>query len=297
MEIAQLRSLVTIVREGSFTAAAEKLFVTQPALSQQIKALETALGVQLFERRGRRLTVTAPGELVLAHAEQMLAQMQHLQDELAALQGLAQGRIRVGTSDTVCLYLLPPVVQTFRRLHPGIEIHLTNRPSAEVVALLVEGAIDFGIVTLPVSEAGVETEYLCDRPEVAICSPEHPLAAQREVALAQLAQYPLLLLEKGTTSRRLLDQLLNQTGLTPPIIELGSIEVIKRYVEIGLGIAVAPLLAVQDEVRTAHLHPLTLPWLPVRALGLVRRRSSYRTPAEQRFLAVLQQSLVVARSE
>lgn len=296
MEIGQLRSLVTIAREGSFTAAAEKLFVTQPALSQQMKALETELGVQLFERRGRRLTVTAPGELVLTHAEQMLAQMQRLQDELAALQGLAQGRIRVGTSDTVCLYLLPPVVQTFRRLHPGIEIHLTNRPSTEVVALLVEGAIDFGIVTLPVSEAGVETEYLCDRPEVAICSPEHPLAAQSAPSLVQLAQYPLLLLEKGTTSRRLLDQLLNQTGLTPSIIELGSIEVIKRYVEIGLGIAVVPLLAVQEELRTNRLQALSLPWLPVRALGLVRRRSSYTTPAEQRFLTVLQQSLTAEGS-
>lgn len=291
MEMAQLRSLVTIARQGSFTAAAEKLFVTQPALSQQIKALETELGVQLFERRGRRLTVTAPGEVVLAHAEQILAQMQHLQDELAALHGLAQGHIRVGTSDTVCLYVLPPVVQAFRRLYPGIEIHLTNRPSSEVVALLLEGAIDFGIVTLPISEAGVEAEYLCDRPEVAICSPEHPLIAQGEATLAQLAQYPLLLLDKGTTSRRLLDQLLSQTGLTPSIIELGSIEVIKRYVEIGLGVAVVPSLAVQEEVHMARLGVVTLPWMPIRALGLIRRRSSYCTPAEQRFLAVLHHSL------
>ena len=291
MELTQLRSLVTIVREGSFTAAAEKLFVTQPALSQQMKALEVELGVQIFERRGRRLTVTAPGELVLAHAEQMLAQMQHLHDELAALQGVAQGRMRVGTSDTVCLYLLPPVVQAFRQLHPAVEIHLTNRPSTEVVTLLVEGAIDFGIVTLPVSEAGVETAYLCDRPEVAICSPEHPLAQGATATLEQLAHYTLLLLEKGTTSRRLLDQLLRQTAQTPSIIELGSIEVIKRYVAIGLGIAVVPRLAVQEEVAASRLCVLALPWLPVRALGIVRRRSSYCTPAEQRFLAMLQDSL------
>ena len=147
MEMAHLRSLVTIVREGSFTAAAEKLFVTQPALSQQIKGLEAELGVQLLERRGRRFTVTAPGEVVLAHAEQILAHLQSLQEGLAALQALNQGRLRIGTSDTVCLYLLPPVVQTFRRQHPAVEIHLTNRPSREVVALLLEGALDFGIVS------------------------------------------------------------------------------------------------------------------------------------------------------
>ena len=83
--------------------------------------------------------------LLLVHAEQILAHLQQLQADLAALQTLAQGRLRIGTSDTVCLYLLPPVVQAFRRQHPAVEIHLTNRPSREVAALLLEGALDFGI--------------------------------------------------------------------------------------------------------------------------------------------------------
>lgn len=288
MEITQLRSLVEIVRAGSFTLAAEKLFVTQPALSQQIKALETELGVQLFERRGRRITITAPGAVVLARAEAMLAQLQQLDDELAALNGVAQGRIRIGTSDTVCLYLLPPVVQAFRRLHPAVEIHLTNRPSREVVTLLIEGAIDFGIISLPISEAQVESEYLCERTEVAICAPDHPLAAQQQATLAELVTSPLLLLEKGTTSRALFDQLLAQAGCSPQITNLGSIEVIKRYVEINLGVGVVPAMAVEAERRAGRLHTLALPWMPARAVGIVRRRTSYSTPAECAFIDLLQ---------
>jgi len=288
MDIGQLRSLVMIVREGSFTLAAEKLFVTQPALSQQIKALEAELGVQLFERRGRRITITAPGELVLARAAEVLAQLQHLQNDLAALQGMAQGRLRVGTSDTVCLYLLPSVVQAFRREYPAVEIHLTNRPSREVVALLIEGSIDFGIISLPVNEAQVESEYLCARADVAICAPDHPLAIVQQPSLQQLVTYPLLLLEKGTTSRAFFEQLLAQAGLSPQITDLGSIEVIKRYVEINLGVGIVPAMAVAAEVQAGRLHVLALPWLPVRAVGIVRRRHSPITPAEQAFVQLLQ---------
>lgn len=292
MEITQLRALMTIAREGSFTAAAEKLFVTQSALSQQIKTLETELGLQLFERQGRRITITAPGELVLARAQQMLAQLQQLHSDLAAFQRVAQGRLRIGTSDTVCLYLLPPVVQAFRQAYPAVDIHLTNRPSREVAALLVEGALDFGIISLPVPEPQLESDYLCARAEVAVCAPGHPLAVQTQVSLAQLSEYPLLLLEKGTTSRALFDQLLAQAGYSPRIMDLGSIEVLKRYGEINLGVAIVPAMAVTAEVQTGRLHALALPWLPVRAVGIVRRRTSDVAPAEQAFLALLQRLVV-----
>ncbi|MEZ4866508.1 MAG: LysR family transcriptional regulator [Caldilineaceae bacterium] len=289
MEFTQLRALVTIVKEGSFTRAAEKLFVTQPALSLQIKALEREMGEELLERQGRRLLLTAPGRLVLAHAETILAQVEQLQRELAALQGVAAGHLCIGTSDTICLYLLPPVIQRFRLRYPEVRIQLRNRPSAEVVAQLLEGEIDFGIVTLPVVDPRLEAEYLCDREEVAICHPTHPLAQQQTATLAELTQAPLLLLDKGATSRQLLDQQLLQVGLRPEIIELGSIEVIKRYAAIDLGVAVVPRMAVTMEVATETLHPLTIPWLPKRAIGVVRRRNGYRSPAERVFLQLLQE--------
>ncbi|MEZ4615782.1 MAG: LysR family transcriptional regulator [Caldilineaceae bacterium] len=291
MELSQLRALVTIQHEGTFTLAAERLHLSQPALSQQIKALEQEVGAPIFERRGRRNTLTAVGEIVLARATQILQQLDQLQVDIGELLALRQGQVRIGTSDTICLYLLPEVIQRFRARHPQIEIHLTNRPSQEVVTLLQAGAIDFGIVTLPVQGQGVETTYLCDRQDVAVCAPEHRLAREsrspRELSVTALAAEQLLLLEQGTTSRAFLDQLFVQAGVAPQTMALGSIEVLKRYAELNLGIAVVPLMAVQAEIATRRLHMFTLPWAPPRAIGLVSRRNSYQTPAAHAFIGLL----------
>ena len=287
MEIAQLRALVTIAQMGSFTKAAAALHLTQPALSQQIRALEADLAEQLFERRGRRVTITAAGQIVRHHAEQLFLHLEQMQAELVALNTLTSGKLQIGTSDTVSLYLLPPVVQAFRQRYPGVAIHLTNRPSAEVVTLLRAGAIDFGLVTLPVFEPDLESEMLWERREVAVCSPHHPLAGQTQVTLAELTTHQLLLLEQGTTSRCLLDLLLVQAGLMPQITALGSIEVLKRYAEIDLGVAIVPEMSVGQEVTAGRLHLLHLPWLPTRAMGLVRRRHRQPTAAESAFLELL----------
>jgi DNA-binding transcriptional LysR family regulator len=114
MDLDQLRSFVTIAREQSFTRAAEKLFLTQSALSQQMKVLEQQLGEPLFERHGRQLLLTAAGQIIQEQATTILGLVEQMTQEVAALQGLAQGRIRIGASDTICLYLLPPIVQRLR---------------------------------------------------------------------------------------------------------------------------------------------------------------------------------------
>lgn len=291
MEIAQLRALVMIHREGTFTRAAERLHVSQPALSQQIKAVERELGMLLFERRGRRITWTPVGEIVLMRAREILQQLEQLQMDISGLYALDQGRLRVGTSDTICLYLLPAVIQAYRERYPRIDIHLMNRPSQEIVAHLQEGAIDFGIVTLPVQGQGVETSYLCDRQDVAVCAPTHPLALQAaensELTLAELIAHQLLLLERGTTSRAFLDQLFAQAGVVPQAMELGSIEVLKAYAAINLGVAIVPQMAIREESLTDRLCIFQLPWVPPRAIGLVTRHNSYRTPAAAAFLELL----------
>lgn len=287
MDLHQLRSFITIAREQSFTQAAEKLFLTQPALSQQMKGLEQSLGERLFERHGRQLLLTAAGEIVQKQATTILRLVEEMQAEVAALKGLQQGRVRIGASDTICLYLLPPVVQAFRRQYPALEIHLTNLPSGEITTLLAEGTLDFGIITLLAPEARITVEHLLWREDLLIGHPTHPLLAQTAVSLAELANYPLLLLEQGSTSRALLDELFVQAQLTPRVIDLGSIEVIKRYVEIDLGIAIVPAFAVEREVRAGQLRTLSLPWLPLRAVGLITRNTGYLAPASRQFLQLL----------
>ncbi len=291
MEIVQLRALAMIHEAGTFTKAAERLQISQPALSQQIKALEREVGALLFERHGRQIRWTAIGKLALARAEQILLQLDQFQAEVDDLLTLNRGQLRIGTSDTICLYLLPAVIQAYRRQHPQIDIYLSNRPSQEIVTLLQAGTIDFGIVTMPVQAQGVETSYLCDRQDVAICAPDHPLAEQmgeaKEVTTAELMAHQLLLLERGTTSRAFLDQLFVQVGVTPRAMELGSIEVLKRYAAINLGVAIVPSMAVQEEIRTQQLYAFALPWVPPRAIGIVQRRDSKATPAADAFLDLL----------
>jgi DNA-binding transcriptional LysR family regulator len=297
MDLNQLQGFVTIVHEGTFTRAAERLFLTQPALSLQIKALEEELGAPLFERRNRQVFLTEAGRTVFDRAEHLLALAGQIRQDIDALQGPHSGRLNIGASDTTCLYVLPPLVQQFRSRFPGVEIHLTNRPSGEIVELLKTGAVDFGIVTLPVADSQVESERLFWREDVAICRRGHPLANQAEIDLADLNQYPLLLLEQGSTSRALLDGLFAAAGLAPQVIDLGSIEVIKRYVEIDLGISVVPALSVAEEVRAARLCALRLPWLLRRGVGLVQRRRGYLSPASQMFLRMLRDHIESQRGE
>src|SRR5215217_5179182 len=168
MDFHQLRSFVQVAQEGSFTRAAEKLFLTQPALSLQIKALETELGTPLFERRNRQIFLTEAGHIVLQRAKELLGVAEQLRQDVADYQGVQRGRVRIGTSDTTCLYILPDLVQRFRAQFPSIEIHLTNKPSEEVAVLLKEGLVDFGIVTLPLADPHLEIQRLAWREDVII---------------------------------------------------------------------------------------------------------------------------------
>lgn len=290
MEIYQLRSFLTIVREGNYTKAAKKLFLTQPALSLQIKALEEALGEPLFEREGRKIYLTEAGRILMERAEQILSLVEQTSQEVGALHGLQAGQLAIGTNDSNCLYLLPELIQLFRQQFPGVELHLTNRHSTEVASLVAEGLVDFGLVTLPVPNPHLKSEVLFQREDVVVCSPDHPLSRQATVSLTELVQYPLLLLDQGSSSRILFDQLLAKADLVlNTIMELGSIEVIKRFVEIDLGVSIIPKFTAEQELKAGRLHAIHLDWLPPRFVGLIQRRNGYLSPAAQMFLELLKQ--------
>lgn len=290
MELNQLRGFVTVARMGSFTRAAEALFLTQPALSLQVKALERSLGELLFERRGRTLLLTSAGRVVLKRAEQILDLIEQTGDEVQALKGLTGGQLVIGTSDSNCLYVLPDVVQLFRTSFPNVELHLTNSQSTRVASLVAEGRVDFGLVTLPVVAPHIESTPLFRREDVLICAPTHPLCARSSITPQELGAYPLLLLDKSSNSRTLLDQALVEAGVVAEsVMELGSIEVIKRYVEIELGVSVVPRFTAAIEIREGRLHAVPVEWLPECFVGVVKRKNGYLSPAAQMFLGLLEQ--------
>jgi DNA-binding transcriptional LysR family regulator len=285
MTLNQIEGFLAVVQEGTLTKAAEKLFLTQPALSFQLKSLEGDLGQTLFERDGKQLRLTNAGRLLQSRAQQILDLVSQTRQEVTGLKEFQHGQLTIGANETTCLYVLPSLLQFFHEKFPGIELRLVVRKSAEVAALVVEGEVDFGLATLPLLDARLKTETLFWREDVAICGYGHALAAQDDLALAEMAQHTMLLLEKGSTSRLLIEQRLAQHGLIPKAtMDVGSIEIVKRLVEINLGVAIVPGVALHEELKSKRLRAFRLDWLQPRAIGLLQRRNGYLSPASNMFL-------------
>jgi DNA-binding transcriptional LysR family regulator len=289
MELYQIRSFVRVARTGNLTRASEELNLTQPAVSQQIKALETDLGELLFERTGRRLLLTPAGRHLLERAEEILELTECARAEIDALGGLKKGAVHIGTNDSNCLYVLPEVIAEYRKEFPGITIQLANSHSSQVARWVEEGSVEIGVVTLPVAGTGLAATKLFDREDVLICEPDHPLATMSDPGPANLVQYPLLLLDRGSVSHARLREALTSVDQAPgPIMQVGSVDVIKRYVEIGLGVSVVPRINVEHEIGSGRLYARSLDWLPRLAVGVVRRSAGYLSPATREFVSRLE---------
>ena len=290
MDLYQLRGFYEIVREQSFTRAAEKLFLTQPAISLQIKALEGELDEILLERNRRQLRLTPAGEILFAHTKEIFARLEMARDEIAALKLVLRGRLAIGTSDTNCTYILPGLLAEFRTRYPEVELDIRNRMSPEVGNLVLNDEVEFGLATLPVKHRDLLGKVLFARRDVLICSPDHALGKRRRIGLKQIAEHPFLALERGSTSRQLLDEVFQREGLELQVeMNLVGIEIIKRYVEIGLGVALVPEVAVAEEVAAGKLHAVQVTGLAKRQIGLVEHRGRRRSRATEAFLELLQE--------
>ncbi|MFH1567099.1 MAG: LysR family transcriptional regulator [Gemmatimonadota bacterium] len=292
MELQQLRGFCEVAREGSFTRAAARLFVTQPAVSQQIRALEAELDQVLLERSGRSVKLTEAGQILFRRAGAILAEVEAARQEVAALGEVMRGRVVVGTSDTNCSYVLPGLLTAFRAAHPGVAVEVRNRMSSEVGQLVLEDRVDFGLATLPVRHRSLVNRALFTRRDVLVCPPGHRLARRRSVRMVDLAGEPLLLLEQGSRSRALLDQAFAAAGLHPTAaMDLGSIEVIKRFAEIGCGLAVVPAVAVAREVDEGRLAAVPVQGLLPREIGLVLHRGRQLPAPAAAFVARMEEAL------
>lgn len=263
----RLRLFADVATLGSFTAAAERAGLTQPAVSQQIRALERALGVRLVERVGRRARPTAAGAALLARARRVEDAVADAVAAVAPHRSGLTGRVRIGTGATACIYLLPPLLGRVKARLPGLEITVRTGNTPDILALLDANALDLAVVTLPAPGRSFDVSPLCEDPLVAVFPGD--AEAPAPVTPAALAAHPLLLYEGGHT-RRLVDQWLAAGGEAPtPVMELGSVEAIRRLVGAGLGWAVLPRLALADADRIGW-RPLAPPL--ARTLALVLRR-------------------------
>ncbi|WP_026868647.1 LysR family transcriptional regulator [Inquilinus limosus] len=287
LNLDQLRTFAEVVRAGSFSGAAARLNLTQPAVSLQVRQLETRLGVRLVERVGRRATPTAAGRELLVHAGRIEAEVAAAAEAMAAHAGGAAGRVRLGTGATACIYLLPPVLRALRRRLPSLEIVVSTGNTAGILRLLEENALDLGLVTLPAPGRAFSVTPLMEEEFVAV-APAEADDLPPAVTPAALAARPVVLYEPGGHTRRIVDDWFARAGISPkPVMELGSVEAIKELVGAGLGCAVLPSMAVEQAAGLVT-HPLS-PRL-YRRLGLVLRRDKPLSRGLRETVAALQQA-------
>jgi DNA-binding transcriptional LysR family regulator len=277
LKLDQLQTFTEVIELGTFSAAAERLQLSQPAVSLQVRQLEKRLGVRLIERVGKRATPTAAGAELINHAKRIEEAVSGALDGMATHASGALGRVRIGTGATACIYLLPPILRNLRRRFPTLEITVRTGNTGDVLKALEENTLDVGFVTLPAPGRMFEVTPVLDDAFVAITAADNdPLP--RVVTPAALAKLPVVLYEAGGNTRRIVDDWFARAGVTmTPVMDLGSVEAIKELVGAGLGCAVLPGTAVR---RTGERVPIVSRRLSPtlhRKLALVLRRDKTLT--------------------
>jgi DNA-binding transcriptional LysR family regulator len=287
LNLDHLHAFAEVIEHGSFSAVAERMNLTQPAISQQIRQLEKRLGVRLIERLGRRATPTAAGSDLLVHCG-------HLETAVAALfDGMARhatgevGRVRLGTGATACIYLLPPILRDLRQRFPLVEVTVSTGNTADMVKAVQDNRIDVGFVTLPAAGRMLDVTPVLDDEFVVIQSVEAPALPAR-VTAATLARRPMLLYEPGGNTRRIVDNWFARSGLDlKPDMALGSVEAIKELVGAGLGAAILPRLAMNKDSGSKSLVTRSLSPRLHRTLAVVMRLDKPRSLGLREMVAAL----------
>jgi DNA-binding transcriptional LysR family regulator len=258
MELRRLEYFVAVARHGSFTRAAEQLWITQSALSQQVRRLEAELGVALLRRTPRGAELTPAGEELLPRAETILAEVAHARADLDRHAGVTRGRVRVAAT-TMDTPRLPAALAAFHREHPGLQIALRHAPAADIAALVASGAADVGVASPHgPAPAGVEAIPLAEQPLRVMLPPDDPLAAGDErLAIADLRGRPFILAEPGTALRETVMSACQAAGFSPvPLFEVSDPGTVRFLAHAGLGVSVVPASWLEQpgpEVAVAEL--------------------------------------------
>ncbi|WP_438446070.1 LysR family transcriptional regulator [Gorillibacterium sp. sgz5001074] len=271
---------------GSFTKAAEQLFISQPAVTQAIKQLERQLGGQLFFRTSKGVRLTAEGEVLFRYLEQAFHLVEEGERRLADMHQLVSGEIKLGAGDTLCKHFLLPYLQEFHAAYPEIKIQVANRTTPETVALLKAGRIDLGIVSLPLSDSQLEIRKCMEIRDGMVAGASYRRLQEDALTLAELTDYPILTLERGSHSRSSLDAYAAGQGVPlQPEIELGSLDLLVEFARAGFGIAHVILDFVRRELESGELFeiPLRVP-IPRRQVGVAYLRDVPLPSATKEFL-------------
>lgn len=281
----QLKVFVEVAQSGSVTRAAEALHLTPPAVSMQVKELESQVGLTLFDREGRRLSLSTAGEYFLVHARRLLNALRDAEHAMARLQRLEQGRLTLGMVSTA-KYFVPQLLGRFRDEHPGVELKLQVAGNREqLLQWLQAGEVELTVMGRPPKEIATRGEAFAAHPMVFVAPPGHPLLALGPLPVSALAAHPFIVREQGSGTRAAMAQFFAEHRFTPTVaMEISSNETIKQAVMAGMGLSFLSLHTVGLELTSGLLKILDVDHTPVmRTWNVVHLQSRTLSPLAEAF--------------
>ncbi len=277
-----MKSLVAVADAGAITEAAGRLGLTQPALTRRIQQLEEVFSAELLSRSRKGARLTEAGAMVDREARVLIRRYENLQAEVASQQNAESGTVRIGGGATAVSFILPDAIARFQRSYPRVRFQVKEASSSEIAADVAAGALELGLVTLPVRTTDLEVRPMVEDHVVLIAAPDNPLAALAQVDVVQLDGQSFVGFEAGSAIRQIVDTAIREAGVAINVVmELRSIPAIVRMVATTGSLAFVSQMGVQNQdlVREIGVRGLTI----TRRLGLVRRKEATLAPAVEQF--------------
>lgn len=276
MQLAQLEGVLAVARAGKLGAAAEALYITQPALTARLRALESELGTELFVRTPRGMRLTDAGKAFLPVAERVLAGVAEARQTVVDFRAGARGELLIGAAPAISTYVLPSILKSFRADYPNVRLGVRTGHTEEVLEMVLRGSVHIGLGR-PIRHPDVLMTPVREDEMLLVVSRRHPFATRGRARMIDLARERLILFDRTSSYHELTSSLFRQAGVVPEgVMELDNIEAAKHMVQEGLGIALLPRMAVQAELRSRSLIPVRITGAPPlrRPLVAFRRRDA-----------------------
>ena len=299
MHIETLKVFCDVIDTKSFSNAAAQNFITQSAVSQQIRALEQKYGRKLIERTRGRAQLTPAGQILYQASKEIVQHYRELEERLQAFTNVVGGDIRLATVYSVGLYELSEPLRRFLKAYPQVNVHLDYSRSSKIHEDVLHGAVDVGIVAYPSRRPYLQIVPFREDRLVLICHPQHPLAGYKQISIKKLHGEPFVGFERDIATRKAIDRILRSHGVAVRYVsEVDNIDTIKRFVEIGQGAAIVPEPAVQSEVKGEALAAVHFSdERMLRPLALVYRKGKHLSLAAERFIEFLAPRRSAAESD
>ncbi|MBP7178051.1 MAG: LysR family transcriptional regulator [Moraxellaceae bacterium] len=285
MDTAALSAFLEVARTASFSQAAEHLHLTQPAVSKRISGLESSLGVSLFDRVGRQISLTEAGRTLLPRAQHLLLDLEDMKRAVGNLSGPVTGTLKIGTSHHIGLHRLPPTLRAFSTEYRHVRLDLRFIDSEEAYEAVLSGELELGIVTLPpAKDDRLIAREIWEDPLAFVAGNDHPLTKMQKITLAELTRHQAILPSSSTFTRQIASRLFQESGLEMQVsMTTNYLETIKMMASIGLGWSVLPASMADHELEILNIDGITLK----RSLGVVYHPRRILSRAAQAMLELL----------